>query len=121
MKDFHREFGMRQKETQSQQSRKGRCIYPAHLKSESLQFIRSGKSIVAKTQLLYVNGDVRAASFPPCTYKRAQSARLHWTGDVPSKKDCRQEYCRQKRNNRAEPGSGKKVKEITQLAQKKGT
>lgn len=35
------------------------CFYPANLKSESLQFMRSGKSIVTQTLPLYVHRDAR--------------------------------------------------------------
>lgn len=65
MKEFHRELGMHQKVMQSH-SRKGRCVYPAHLQSENLQFIRSRKSIVAQTLLLCVYGDARTA--PHCDF-----------------------------------------------------
>lgn len=103
---------MHQKVMQSQHSRKGRRVYPAHLQSENPQFIRSHKSIVAQTLLLCVHGDARTA--PRCDFfssvhmRSSTRCRAALDRRHAQQKDCRKEHCRHKKKKKEQWKGGQR-------------
>lgn len=100
----------------SPRSRKGQCVYPAHLQ-ESLQLIRSRKSIAAQT-FAFVCARRRARSSAPRCARTVERTAQGCTGpETCPAQGLQKEILQEKKNNggeeSAEPGRRKRIKERT--------